>query len=209
MLDAGQMNARTLQLYAGLLNSQGRHQEAVQFAQASLEIEPHSAVANNQLSMAYFYAGDYSGALSRSRVALKLTPQYTMGQALLGRIHAQRNEWDRTLAAFEEVSRLSDGAPFARALVAYAHAGLGSKAKAMTIVEELARMQHSSSYPAYDMSGVYLMLRMKENALSHVAQACAARDMKAIYMEQDPRFAGLRFSPEFQQIATSQLRLAG
>lgn len=209
MLDAGQMNARTLQLYASLLNSQGRHQEAIQLAKSSLAMEPHSAVANNQVSMAYFYAGDYSRALSYSLVALKLTPQYTMGQALLGRIYAQRKEWDRTLGAFEEVAKLSDGAPFACALVAYAHAGSGAKVQAMKIVDKLAAEQHSSSYPAYDMSGVYLTLSMKEKALTQMAQACAARDMKAIYMEQDPRFAGLRFSPEFRQIANSQLCLAG
>lgn len=205
LLDSGAINSRTIQLYASLLNTQGRYPEAIQLALRALRLEPASAVSNNQVSLSYFYGGDYDNALTYSKRALELTPKYTMGHALLGRIRAQRGEWGEALDAFAHVEENSDRAPFARALVAYAHAGAGDFTAAESILTELQQNQAEPWYPAYDVSGVYSILQRKEEALHNISRACESRDVKAIFVQHDPRFANLRGSSEFQKIASSHL----
>ncbi len=205
MFDSGSMNTRTIQLYASLLSAQGRHPESIALALEAHRLEPDSAIANNLVSLSYFYASDYERALPYSRRALTQMPDYTMGYALLGRVQAQRGEWDQALSAFRQVESKSGDAPFARALVAYACAGGGDIEQAHTMVAALAQMERDPRYPAYDISGVYAVLHQEAEALQNVSRACETRDVKAIFMNDDPRFANVRHSASFRRIASSHL----
>jgi tetratricopeptide (TPR) repeat protein len=206
VLNAGQNDVRTLQLYANLLNALGRHEAAIEFAMQSWKSVPNSGVANNQLSMAYFYAGDYERATHHSLRTLELVPRYTMGYALLGRIHAQRGDWNSARAMFERVADLSQGATFAKALVAYACAGQGAGDETIQMLTELERTESDPAYPAYDVAGVYCRLGRLDDALRTIRKAYETRETKVIFMEQDPRFALLRNATRLHQIAGSQLR---
>jgi tetratricopeptide (TPR) repeat protein len=206
VLDRGKNDVRTLQLYANLLNALGRHDTAIELAVQSCRTTPDSGVANNQLAMAYFYAGEYERAIPHSVRTIELAPRYTMGYALLGRVHAQRGDWSGARSMFERVAELSQGAPFAKALVAYACAGQGAGDEAAHLIAELERTESDPSYPAYDVSGVYCQLGRTSDALRTIRRAYETRETKVIFMEQDPRFAILRHATQLHSIAGSQLR---
>jgi TolB-like protein/tetratricopeptide (TPR) repeat protein len=203
LLDLGRMDGRTIQLYSSLMNAQGRHEEAIGMALHAHRLEPDSTVANTQVSLAYLYGGDCDSALPFIQRALELTPHYIMGQALLGRIEAGRGNWDDAASAFSRTLELSDQSSFAKALMAYARAGSGDVTSARAILRDLDEVASDKCFPAYDVSAAHSILNQHDKALENISRACDSRDMKAIFVNHDPRFAGLRDSPGFRQIASA------
>jgi TolB-like protein len=201
--ESEKMDVRTIQLYSGLMNCLGRQQDAVALALHGYRREPLSDLINGQVSLAYFYAGDYANAISFIRRTIELQPQYLMGYALLGRTEAELGNWDEAISAFTQGLEVSDGSPFLQALLAYAHAGSGDESRAHVLLRELERESHDECFPAYDVSAVHAILNQEKQALQNIHRAYGARDMKTIFVKHDPRFARLRGSTGFQQVASA------
>jgi len=200
LLDAGMHDVRTLQLYSSLMNLRGRHQEAINLALHAYRIEPESDLVNGQLSLAYFYAGDYGSALSYVLRTIHLEPQFLMGYALLGRTEAELGNWDEAIKAFQRGLGISSQCPFLKALLAYAYAGRGDASAARELLRELEEQSEDDCFPAYDVSAVHAILNQENEALQKINKAYSTRDMKTIFMPHDPRFTRLRDSPVFKQI---------
>jgi tetratricopeptide (TPR) repeat protein len=196
------MDGRTLQLYSTLMSSQGRHDEAIGLALHAHRLEPLSDLINGQVSLAYFYAGDYSSAHAFVRHTIELQPQFVMGHALLGRTEAERGNWDAAIMALNRGLEVSDRSPFVRALLAYAHARAGDAVTANSILRDLEEVRAGDCFPAYDVSSVHAVLNQEREALQDICRAYGTRDMKTIFVNYDPRFAKLRNSPQFQHIAS-------
>jgi tetratricopeptide (TPR) repeat protein len=203
LLDSGLHDVRTLQLYSSLMNLRGRHQDAIELALQAYRLDPESDLVNGQLSLAYFYAGDYGSALSYVRRTIDLQPQYLMGYALLGRTEAELGNWGEAINAFQRGLEISSHCPFIKALLAYAYAGSGDPLTARNILHELEEQSHDECFPAYDVSAVHAILNQESEALKTIHQAYGTRDMKTIFVQHDPRFARLRSSAGFQQIASA------
>jgi len=203
MLDSGTYDARTLQLYSTLMNLRGQHQDAIALALHAYRRAPESDLVNGQVSLAYFYAGDYDSALSYIRRTIDLEPQFLMGYALLGRIEAELGNWDRAIKAFEQGLEISPQCPFLKALLAYACAGRGDAANAHAILRELEAQSHDECFTAYDVSAVHAILNQESEALKKLYKAFGTRDMKTIFVSHDPRFARLRNSIGFQRFASA------
>ena len=205
MIDSKRMDERTLQLLSSLMSLRGRHREAIRLALDCNRGDPQSEATPNhvQVSVAYFYAGDYSNALSSIRSTVERQPHHAMGHALLGRIEAQLGNWDQAIAAFECGLNLSEHSMFNKALLAYAYAGRGEASKARLLLRELEGDSSSECYPEYDVSAAHAVLNEEQEALNHLQRACQARNVMTIFAGRDPRFARLRNTSGFQQIATS------
>lgn len=202
-LDSGILDSRTIQLYSCLLNSQGRHEEAITLALRAHRLDPLSAASHTQVALAYFYGGDYDNAVPYVSRALEVAPHFTMGHAMLGRIQAQRGKWDESLNAFQRTQEMSNNASFSKALVAYAHAGRGDISTSTRILDLLNQEKADSNFPAYDVSAAQAALNRESEALENIYRAYEGRDMKTIFVNHDPRFARLRNSPGFHPIASA------
>jgi serine/threonine-protein kinase len=200
LIDSGKMDGRTIQLYSSLMNLRGRHQDAIMLALHAYRLEPLSDLINGQVSLAYFYAGDYDNALSFIQRTIDLQPEYLMGYALLGRTEVELGNWDQAVSAFTRGLEISHSSPFIKALLAYAHAGSGNAAKANSILSELEEDSDDECFPAYDVSAVHAILNQEKQALHNIYRAYGTRDMKTIFVRHDPRFATLRGSSGFEQI---------
>jgi TolB-like protein len=203
MLDSGRTDGRTIQLYSSLMNLRGRHHDAINLALHAYRLTPDSDLINGQVSLAYFYAGDYGSALSFIRRTIDLQPQYLMGYALLGRTEAELGNWDEAIAAFKRGLELSHGCSFIKALLAYGYAGSGDATRAIALLRELEEEIQDDCFPAYDVSAVHAILNQEKEALQKIHKAYGTRDMKTIFVQHDPRFARLRSTPGFQQIASA------
>jgi serine/threonine-protein kinase len=203
LVDSGAMDARTIQLYSSLMNLRGRHQDAISLALHAYRLEPLSDMTNGQVSVAYFYAGDYGSALSFIRRTIDLQPEYLMGYALLGRTEAELGNWEEAIGAFNRGLDISPNSTFIKALLAYAYAGSGEKAQASGLLRELEEERNNECFPAYDVSAVHVILDREDDALRNFNRAVGARDMKSIFVEHDPRFARLRGSTGYRKIASA------
>jgi TolB-like protein len=203
LLDSGRADGRTIQLYSSLMNLKGRHQDAINLALHAYRLEPQSDLINGQVSLAYFYAGDYGSTLSFIRRTIDLQPQYLMGYALLGRTEVELGNWDQAITAFTRGLEISHRSPFIKALLAYAHAGSGNGYRATSLLRELEEESQDECFPAYDVSAVHAILNQEKQALQNIYRAYGTRDMKTIFVKHDPRFAKLRGSTGFQHIASA------
>jgi tetratricopeptide (TPR) repeat protein len=202
LMDAGQTDGRTIQLFSSLMTTRGRHEMAVHLALDGFERDPHTAPVALQVALAYFYSGQYDKALQFTQRALDLEPKFTMGYAALGRIEAQRGNWDGALSAFERASEISTEALFSRALCAYAHAGRGDARTANEILHSIESRGDEACFPAYEISAVHAILNQRQRALKSLSAARRMRDMKSIYVRQDPRFHRLRGDRHFENIVS-------
>lgn len=203
MVDSGAMDARTVQLYSGLMNLRGRHQDAINLALRAYRMEPQSDMTTGQVSVAYFYAGDYGSALSFIRRTIDLQPEYLMGYALLGRTEAALGNWDEAVRAFKHGLEISPHSSFIGALLAYAYAGSGERAEAGNLLRKLEEERNDDCFPAYDVSAVHVILDREDDALRNFTKAVGTRDMKSIFVEHDPRFARLRGSTGYRRIVSA------
>lgn len=203
LVDAGNTNSQTLQLYASLMINLGRHDEAINLSLYAHRLDPLSDLTSGQVSFAYFYAGDYGSALNFSRRAVELQPRSVGAHVLLGRTEAERGNWDDAIAAFLGAQELSDQSPSLYAHLAYAYAGSGDTTTANTLLSTIGAKSLDVCFPAYDVAAVHAILNRKTEALEHLHRAHEMREMKMIYMRHDPRFTSLRTSVPFQRIASS------
>lgn len=203
LIDSGKMDIRTLQLYSTLMNAQGRHDEAISLALHGHRLEPLSDLANGQVAVAYFYAGDYSNALSFVRHTIEVQPHFAMGHALLGRTEIERGNWDQAIHALNRGLALSNRSPCILALLACAYGAAGDVPRADTMLLELEEGRPQGCFPAYDVSAVHAILHRDREAMLYMSMAYDARDMKTIYASQDPRFARLRSAHQFRQIVSA------
>lgn len=205
MIDAGRFDARTMQLYSSIMILRDRHLDAIRLALRACELapEPDQIHLNGQVSLAYFYAGDYCNAVSFIRRTVDRQPLHMMGYVLLGRAEAQRGNWDEAIYAFRKGIELSQGSSFNKALLAYAYAGSGDIARADSMLKNLSAERDKENFPAYDISAAYAALNHEREALEYIRTAVDRRDMMALFVRQDPRFYRLQTSSGFQQITSS------
>jgi TolB-like protein len=203
LIDSGCSDARTLQLYSGLMINFGRHDEAISLALHAHRLDPLSDSLNSLVSFAYFYAGDYDSALSFIQRAIELKPRFTMGHALLGRTEAERGNWDLAIEAFERGLEQGSDSTFLKALLAYGHAGSGDAQAANALLREIEEERGDACFPAYDVSAVHAILNQEDEALENIFKAYDMRDIKMTWIQYDPRFSRLRRLAQFQQIASS------
>ena len=201
--ESGNMDARTVQLYSSLMNCTGRHEDAVTLALHSYRREPHCDFVNGQVSLAYFYAGDYCNATSFVRRTTELQPQYLLGYALLGRAEAERGNWNDAISALARGLDVSKGSPFFKALLAYSYAGKGDERTARILLREIEVESHDACFPAYDVAAVHTILGQQEDSLLNIHKAYRMRDIKAIFVKHDPRFVTLHNLTGFQQVASA------
>ena len=202
-VNSGSVDSRTFQLYASLMINLGRHDEAIRLSLHAHRLDPLSDIVNSQVSFSYFYAGDYSNALSFIDRTIELRPGFTTGHALLGRTQAERGNWHEAIHAFERGLGFSTRSLLLKSLVAYGHAGLGNSQRANEILREIEEDASDECFPAYDVSAVHAKLHQEKEAVENIRKAYDMHDMKLTYLQYDPRFNTLRSLPQLRKITAS------
>ena len=204
VIDAGKLDARAIQLYSSVMILRNRHQDSIRLALRACELasDPDQIHLSGQVSLAYFYSGDYSNAASVIRRTVDRQPQHMMGYVLLGQAEAQLGNWDEAISAYTRGLQISGSSLFNKALLASAYAGSGELSRAHAILNKLGAKKDKGSFPSYGVPAAYAALDREHEALTDIHRAFDSRDMMTRYIRQDPRFSRLRGSPEFQRISS-------
>ena len=80
----------------------GRLDDAIPMMEYLVNVEPQSAIAVNNLSLAYYFDGQLEKAEEAIRTTLLLSPEYIGASYRLGKILLFQDRPDEALAAFEE-----------------------------------------------------------------------------------------------------------
>jgi TolB-like protein/Flp pilus assembly protein TadD len=192
------------QWHALLLNSLGRHTEAIAEIREAQKLDPISPANRTALAEAYYFAHDYEAALHESRNALELSPDFILARVNLGRAYERLGRYDDAISEFQKASATSGGAPALLALVAHAYATKGDKKQALELVKTIGQTQQKGAYvsPLY-LAAIYAALHDTDTAIKQLQSAVEERCEYVIYLNQEPMAEQVKHDPRFEGIKKS------
>jgi hypothetical protein len=89
---------------------------------------------------------------------------------------------------------------FAVAGLAHAYAAAGKRIEALQVLNELQAMSKRGYVSSFDVAVVYMGLGDHSKTLEWLDKAYAERSGWLVYLNQDPRFDGVRSDGRFQEL---------
>lgn len=190
-------NARARSQRAWLLMRLGRREESLQEARRSVELDPLSMAAYNNLGVMYFYGGHPQQAVQALQAAFALAPEATTAAGNLALVYSDLGRHAEAIQTAEHANSLDSEDQFPLAMLAYAHARAGNRAEAQEALRALRGIPDALSYL---IATVYAGLGEKERMFEMLEKALKQRDEPMPDLGVDPAFDEYRSDPRFPRL---------
>jgi Flp pilus assembly protein TadD len=187
-------------IFSSALSAIGRHEEALEKARASLQLDPFSLVALLNVGWLHFYARRYDDAIAECRKALALDPKFLRAHELLGMALAGKRKYPEALAAARHVMAEHDGGPRGLAVCGYIFAVSGSRDEARKTVDTLRGLAEHRYVPALSIAFVSGALGKLDTAFGWLQRAFDEQDSLLVWLRVDPRLDNLRPDRRFREL---------
>jgi TolB-like protein/Tfp pilus assembly protein PilF len=176
-------------LYAIMLASAGRFEEAIATRRVALELDPLNPHMNTILGDALVRAGRLSEALPYLRNALELDSTYWHAYRSLGDFHAAAGEVDEALAAYQRSVELSGGIIQATTGLARGLARAGRDEDARRLLQRLEQDARRTGVYAPNVANVFAALNDLDGAFAWLEHAFRHRHPGIQLFHGDERIA--------------------
>jgi TolB-like protein/Tfp pilus assembly protein PilF len=183
--------------HSNRLRRLGRTAESIAEAKRALDLDPLSALGNEQLADSYSSARQYDLAIEQYRKTLELYPNQAGPRNSLGWAYVYKGLYDKGL---QEINKSYGEDPDLSPEVAYVYAVSGNKAKARQILGRLLNLSKQAPIQPHHFALIYAGLGMKEEALVWLEQAYQQHSRMMVWLKVDPRFDSLRPDARFQDL---------
>jgi TolB-like protein/DNA-binding winged helix-turn-helix (wHTH) protein/Tfp pilus assembly protein PilF len=188
--------------YAVYLLMVHRNQEALREAERARERSPLSPVINVELAYALARAGRYDEALERLRQTRELDPNFFRLGPTLALTYAQRGDFAKAIAVFEErKARTGHAAAPAGPLLAYLYGVTGRRAEALRALRALEDPSRQQRVGPQGRAIAHLGLGDKAEAVALLERACEERAIDVLYFS-GLLFDGLHDDPKYRDLVT-------
>lgn len=187
-------------LYAALLTTLGRHQEAGEQIGLAMRTDPLSLPNNAEVIRTLYYSRDYDRAIEQAQKALQLDPDYYRIHFWLARIYAQKGMYREAIAESEKVLKAMPDSNVGLTELAYCLAAGGRQPEARKILRRLEEKSKRDFVPAYNLAVIHTALNEQDNALRHLQRAYQERDWALMVLAVEPRLDSLRSDPRFREL---------
>jgi tetratricopeptide (TPR) repeat protein len=188
------------ELYAYLLTTLGRSEDAFAEARRAQEIDPLSRIAHASASHHFYFARQYERSNEEARKALELDPAFAVGHMQLARNFVQQGEYEDAIAEYRQVISLSGRTSQMLGEMGNAHAVFGKRAEALKLLEELKDISSHQYVSPLNFAFIYIGLGDKEQAFAHLEKAYQERTTWLMWIKVDPRLDPLRPDPRFAEL---------
>lgn len=190
--------AEAHRVYANLLASSGRTEQAEAEAQRAVENDPMSPDLNMILGWIYYLARDYDRSFAQLRKAENMGPERPEVHWGLGNVYVQKKQFDLAIREYGKAVQLSRGAPWALSSLGHAEALAGKRREALEILKRLSEMSKHRPVEPLQLAAIYIGLSDKDQALAWIEKAYAQHDWGMLGLKVEPKYDGLRSDPRFQ-----------
>ncbi|MEP6703452.1 MAG: tetratricopeptide repeat protein [Acidobacteriota bacterium] len=190
-------NADSLQFYAHLLSSSGRHAEALAKIKRARELDPLNLRVNAIEGMLLIYAGKPDEALATLQRTLELEPNHRLANIFAARAYIEKGMFIEAIAATEKLKENSPGVSGPVAYETYALVQSGNVADARSVLTELQTASTTRYVPPYNIALVQNALGEQEKALDFLEKAFDEKDVRIVFLKVEPRWNDLRSDPRF------------
>jgi TolB-like protein/Tfp pilus assembly protein PilF len=194
-------NATAHQWYGnGPLDSLGQFEQAIAETKRAVQLDPLSAIINNDHAYPLYYARRYDEAMAQLKKAIELDPAFFYSRQTLGLVLQAKGDLAGAIAEFEKARQLT-GDPLYMVLLAVAKTKMGDKNIAQQVLAELDKANRHRQGLAYDRALLYLGIGNKEEALRWLEQSYADRDGANLsWINVEPMLEPLRGEPRFEAL---------
>jgi DNA-binding winged helix-turn-helix (wHTH) protein/TolB-like protein/tetratricopeptide (TPR) repeat protein len=190
----------TLQFYAHLLSSSGRHAEALANMKRARELDPLNLRVNAIEGMLLIYAGKIDEAIARLQKTLELDPNYRLALMMAARAFIEKGMFVEALDATRKAREVSPASSEPIAYGTYALAKSGKRAQAQAALDELLASSNERYVPPYSLALVYNALGETGKALEYLEKGFAEKDVRMVFLKVEPKLNNLRREPRFIEL---------
>lgn len=185
---------------SGLLGVLGRSNEALEEAQAALDVDPLALIVNANVGLQLYDSRRYDEAIAQFRSTLDIEPNFPIAILWMAKAQFARGDMSTGATLTQRFVDLTGATPFSLAFRGYAHARMGEQAEALAIIDRLLAIRSQKYVSAYYFAVVYTALGKTDEAMLWLERAFDERSDFLIYLAVDPIFDPLRTDPRFRNL---------
>jgi TolB-like protein/Flp pilus assembly protein TadD len=184
--------------YAWHLVVLGRNSEALSAMRKAVSLDPLSPIISAELADVLCIAHLYDESLRQSRQTLELHPNFAIAHYELAQAFAQKQMHSEAISALQRAIELAGSNPAFDSELAYVYAISGRPQEARNIVQDLKKRHERPSSTDAHIAMIYVGLGDKDEAITWLNKAYAARFNPSILMR--PAFDLLRSDARFRDL---------
>lgn len=188
-------------MYANFLTAMGRFEESIEIGVKTVELDPLSPTAYNELAFAHQLAGRHEEALKIYLQGLRIDPDFMQTHGLLAGFYLERGEPQKALEHLAHSDSVSKTPPISgMALHGCYYAIAGEREKARSILSDLTELSKKQYVPAISFFDLHYGLGENQKALSWLEKAFKERNVGMVWLNVDPLYDDMRNDPRFQNV---------
>jgi len=193
-------NAIAHHWYSHYLTAMGRNEESLAESKRAQELDPLDPIISIHLAWLYYHSHQYDSTIEQCGKVLELAPKSFWPHFNLGLAYEQKQMFSEAIAEFEKTREMAPSQTFAVAGLAHAYAAARKRIEALQVLNELQAMSKRGYVSSFDIAVVYMGLGDHSKTLEWLDKAYAERSGWLVYLNQDPRFDGVRSDGRFQEL---------
>ena len=183
-------------LYAELLSSAGRHDEAIAQMHRALELDPLSPVYTSNLGRFLYHARRYDEAIEVLQQTLARDPARVYARLHLAMCYEEKGMYAEERREYELITAAFKGKPGPGLARFYAKSGESLKAR--RIAGQLEDAAQDSDW--FFLAGVYAALGDKDEAFACLSKAYETHDFFLVFLKVHPYMDPLRSDPRYSEL---------
>jgi TolB-like protein/Tfp pilus assembly protein PilF len=191
------------QWYSGLLQVEGRLEEALTEAKRALEVDPLAPVMSFMVANTLFCLERYDDAIQYYAKTLDIEPNFTAVLDCLPFVYAMKGEFDEAFTWIERLGRTSYPKSWVMSSLAAIQARAGMKDEALRTLDSAMKLQDQEKVPVYWIASIFAALHDEDRAFEWLERALMGHESgmgSVLDIKADPWFKELRTRPRFLQI---------
>jgi len=184
--------AQGRRMYAVLLSSLGRHEEALREIQQARKLDPLSLVINADVAWVQYMARDFQGAVEQAWRTLAMEPKFAPAQHALGLAYQQLGMLEEAIVEFRNARICSLDQPAMIASLGYAYALAGDRSQAHELLRQLEHRSRDRHLSPYWIALIHAGEGDTGRVLQSIKRAFDDRDVLLPWFEVEPRFDSAR-----------------
>jgi TolB-like protein/Flp pilus assembly protein TadD len=188
--------------YAVFLTVTGRWDEALAEVKRAQELDPLSLSINVWVGWILASERQPDAALEQLLKTKEMDPNFLLTRHRLALLYADQKRYNEAIKEANEMLQISEGR-LGTLTLGYVYAAAGKRKEAVEQVDKLVSASHQRFVSPAAIGMIYAVLGDKDTAFEWLKKANDARDMLAVRVKYDPRFATLRGDPRLDDLVKS------
>jgi len=197
-LSPGDANARML--FASLLSTRGRGEEAIAEAKRAIDLDPLSLTARRALVDTLYFLERYDETIAEAERLIEFEPAFFSAYWMLGLAKAAQGRYEEAVEVFDRGRPYSYGDAALEGYAGWARALAGRSDEARAIAEQLKARRKTGYVAAACIGQIYQGLGEIDEALAWYRLSLEERAGHCVGYRLMPLLAPVRTDPRFQEL---------